>query len=65
MTFDNTTIAGLGLTAGTYSYTWGRIGPTDDRLTIIISSVPEPSSLVMAGMAVAAGLIAAWRRRRP
>ena len=57
-TFDNTTIAGLGLTPGTYTYTW-----SSDSLTVVVASVPEPSSLAMAGMAAAAGLIAARRRR--
>ncbi len=63
LTFDNKTIAGLGLTPGTYTYTWGT-GPVES-LTVNISpaSVPEPSSLALAGMAVAAGLIAACRRR--
>jgi hypothetical protein len=64
-TYDNTTIAGLGLTPGTYTYTWVSItGPlVDDSLTVNIASVPEPSSLVMACMAATAGLITAWRRR--
>ena len=59
-TFDNTTIAGLGLTPGIYTYTWGSGGP-DASFTVNV--VPEPSTLAMAGMAVAARLIAAWRRR--
>jgi hypothetical protein len=59
-TFDNTTIAGLGLTPGTYIYTWGNGGP---GASFTINVVPEPSTLATAGMAVAAGLIAAWRRR--
>jgi hypothetical protein len=61
-TFDNTTIAGMLLTPGTYTYTWGS-GLTADSLTVNIA-VPEPSSLAMAGIAVAAGLIVAVRRRR-
>jgi MYXO-CTERM domain-containing protein len=59
-TWDNTTIAGLGLTPGTYTYTWGAGGPAQ---SLTVNVVPEPSSLAMAGMAVAAGLVM-WRRRR-
>src|SRR5579871_1311126 len=48
-TFDNTTLAKLGLSAGTYTYTWAP-SPTaeDGSLTINVSSgVPEPSSWAM------------------
>jgi hypothetical protein len=62
MTFDNTTIASVGLTPGTYTYTWGS-GTDADSLTINIASVPEPSSLIMAGAAALAGL-GLWIRRR-
>jgi hypothetical protein len=56
----NATIGSLGLAPGTYVYTWGS-GAHADSLTINI--VPEPSSLVMAGVAMAAG-VGAWARRR-
>ena len=51
-TFSGNTIAGLGLTEGTYSYTWGS-GASADFVTINIGSsapVPEPSSLALLGM---------------
>jgi PEP-CTERM motif len=51
-TYDNTTIAALGLTPGTYTYTSTGVGNT---FTVNIGSVPEPSSLTIA--ATAAGLI--------
>ena len=61
-TWDDATIASLGLTPGTRSYTWGT-GTHADSLTISIAAVPEPSSLVMAGFAALAGL-GVWARRR-
>jgi hypothetical protein len=60
--WDAFTIASLGLTPGTYTYTWGT-GAHTDNLTINIGAVPEPSSLVMAGATMLAG-VAAWARRR-
>jgi hypothetical protein len=60
-TFDGTTIAGMGLTPGIYNYTWG----TGPGQIFTINVAPEPSTLLLGGMAVGFGLIAAWRRRRP
>jgi hypothetical protein len=64
-TFDDTTIAALGLTPGTYSVTWRNGTPHADSLTVNIgmSSVPEPSTLALAGIAEVAGLGMARRRR--
>jgi MYXO-CTERM domain-containing protein len=63
-TYSNTSIAALGLTPGTYTYTWGT-GATADSLTVVIGSVPEPSSLAMAATAVGMlGVLALHRRRR-
>jgi hypothetical protein len=59
--WDAFTIASLGLTPGTYTYTWGT-GAHTDNFTINIGAVPEPSSLVMAGAAMLAG-VGAWARR--
>ena len=58
MIFEDTTIDEMGLTPGTYVWTWGS-GPTSDHLTLQI--VPEPSSLALLGLAATA-LVS--RRRR-
>ena len=60
-TFDGTTIAGMGLTPGIYNDTWGT--GAGQVFTIIVA--PEPSTLLLGGIDVGFGLIAAWRRRRP
>jgi MYXO-CTERM domain-containing protein len=62
-TYLNTTIAGLGLTPGSYTYTWGT-GGTADSLTLNISGVPEPASLTMAVTAAALLGGLPFRRRR-
>lgn len=61
-TWNNTTISGLGLTPGTYVWTWG--SGNADNLTVIIpgSSIPEPSSLILLGSG-ALGLIGVVRRK--
>jgi hypothetical protein len=60
-TFAGQTFTTLGLTPGTYTYTW-----STDSLTIQIgaASVPEPSSLAMGSCAALAGLMVWMRRRR-
>ena len=63
-TWDNTTLAALGVTDGTYVWTWGA-GPNADSFTLNIgqSPVPEPASLALLGAGVVGlGLI---RRKRP
>ncbi len=61
-TYNDQSLLTLGLTPGTYTWTWGT-GSHADFFTVQI--VPEPSSLTMA--AIAAGLLgglAVYRRRR-
>jgi hypothetical protein len=51
-TWDNTTITGLGLTPGTYTWTWGT-GPAADSFVVNVAAVPEPASLSLAAIAAA------------
>jgi hypothetical protein len=65
-TWANSTFSSLGLTPGTYEWTWGS-GPNADDLIVQIgpSAVPAPTSLALAG--VGGGILlagAASRRRR-
>ncbi len=63
-TFTNTTLAGLGLTTGTYIWRWGS-GANADSLTmnIGVTAVPEPSSIALLGLC-ACGLTArrVWKK---
>ena len=60
-TFDNTTISGLGLTPGTYTFDLPQ-----DTITVQISpttAVPEPSTTLAVAVGMLAGL-GVWARRR-
>jgi hypothetical protein len=48
--FSGSTFSSLGLTTGTYVWTWGSGANADSFTMNIVSSVPEPASLVMLGM---------------
>jgi hypothetical protein len=66
-TYSGQTFASLGLTPGTYKYTWGT-GVHADFLTVqigpAVAAVPEPSTLAGAAVGIALALGWAWRRRR-
>jgi hypothetical protein len=61
--WDDTTIAGLGLTPGTYNYTWGTGADGSFALNVGIAPVPEPSSLGLMSLVVLA-LVVLLRGRR-
>ncbi len=53
-TYENKTLVDLGLTEGTYEWTWGT-GETADTVTVNIGTVPEPATmslLALGGMAL-------------
>jgi hypothetical protein len=43
-TWSGATLAGLGLTPGTYTWTWGA-GPTADAFTVVISAAPQTQAI--------------------
>jgi hypothetical protein len=61
-TWDNATITSLGLTPGTYTWTWGSRASADSFTVQIDASIPEPGSVTLFG----AGFVglAALRRRK-
>jgi hypothetical protein len=64
-TFDNTTLAKLGLTPGTYRYTWApSVTAADGSLTVNVSGVvPEPSTWAMMALGFAGIGLLAYRKR--
>jgi hypothetical protein len=58
-TFSGQTLASMGLTPGTYQYTW-----SSDSLTVKIGTVPEPSTWAMMLLGFARLGYAGYRRAR-
>jgi PEP-CTERM motif-containing protein len=48
-TYDTATFASLGVTPGTYVWTWGS-GATADSFTLDVSAIPEPSTWALLGV---------------
>jgi hypothetical protein len=65
VTYVCQTFASLGLTPGTYTYTWGS-GPTADSLAVKIgaAAVPEPGTWAMMILGFAALGLAGFRAAR-
>lgn len=61
-TFNSTTLAGMGLIPG--DYTWGWSGASPDTITVSVSAVPEPSTFALCSVAVAGLGFASVRRLR-
>jgi len=62
-TWDSTTLSGLGLTLGTYTYTWGS-GANTDFLTLNVGPpAPEPGSIFLLGIG-GTGLLLICSRNR-
>ncbi|HEY1756538.1 MAG TPA: PEP-CTERM sorting domain-containing protein [Bryobacteraceae bacterium] len=62
-TWDDTTLAGLGLTPGTYTYTWGTGADGSFTVDVGTASVPEPSTLGLISLVVLAMAFALLRYR--
>ncbi len=62
MVFANQTFASIGLTPGTYVWTWGS-GANADSFTLQIGAIPEPATLGVFSLGLV-GLICLGRRRR-
>jgi hypothetical protein len=61
--FNSATFASLGVIPGTYMWTWGEVD-TFDSLTLQIGpTMPEPVSLSLLAVGVAAVGLRRWRRR--
>jgi len=60
-TYQNQTLTSLGMTVGTYNWTWGS-GATAGSAQLVINAVPEPSTYALG--AIATGVMAAIARRR-
>ena len=64
-TYDNATLASLGLTPGTYTYSWGPSEGTGDSFVINIGTTPLPAALpLFAGGLGLVGLLVRGRKRK-
>ncbi len=63
LTFSGSTITSLGLTPGTYTWTWENGGVSDFlEMRVGVSAVPEPSSVALS--IVGCALLVSFRRRQ-
>jgi len=61
MTFTGETFTSLGLTPGTYEWTWGS-GASADAFTLNVGAVPVPAAVWLFGSGLL-GLIGVARRK--
>jgi len=60
-TWNSATLASLGITPGSYTWSWGSGANAD---TATITAVPEPATWLLLASAASTGAVVAWRRRR-
>jgi hypothetical protein len=63
-TYSNASFASLGVTPGTYLWTWGTGAHADSFTLKIDAPVPEPASLTLLAIGMVGFLGYRWRRRR-
>jgi hypothetical protein len=67
-TYDNATLASLGITPGTYVWTWGGTlvpgGGAPDQSFTIIAGTPLPAALPLFATGLGAIGLLGWRRKR-
>jgi hypothetical protein len=63
-TWTEATLAGLGLTPGTYVWTWGTGADQSFTLDVGIAATPLPSALSLFGGGLGAIGLLGWRRKR-
>jgi len=63
-TFSNASFASLGVTPGTYLWTWGTGAHADSFTLKIDAPVPEPASLTLLAIGMVGFFGYRWRRRR-
>lgn len=61
-TYDNATFASLGVTPGTYVWTWG--SGADQSFTLDIGTTPLPATLPLFATGLGLVGLVAWRRKR-
>jgi hypothetical protein len=61
-TYDSQTFSSLGVTPGTYEWRWGR--GANQNFTLVVGTVPEPSTWAMLLIGFAGLGLVAWRSQR-